>query len=831
MTSLGDLLRLVFTADDAPFAKMAEAAGLDVKVDLAGADLHDVDLTGCDLRGADLRGADLRGASLANLDLTNTNFESADLQGANLTGAVLTGANFEGANLVGVELSGASGRPSAEAAGPVSGKPRDSRTQHTPTFTSERIRNVCVLGHGGSGKTTLVDACCFTSGTSRRRGSVDDGTALTMFAPEETSHGISMNVSVAHAAWMETKINFIDTPGYLDFRGETQAGVRVADGALVCVSAVNGVEVGTERIWEGIQERSLPSILFVSMMDRTNADFERAYQDIREHLTPRAIPVEVPVGAGDDFRGIVNLFSDKVHYYHENTETGSYDEADVPADLQPLVDRYYEDLIQTIASTDDTLLEHYLEGDTISREEALRALKQAMLRGELVPVFCGAPIRTWGMRALLSKLVELMPAPQERPAELAHASDGDAVEIRGINSDPFAALVFKTLNEPHVGELSFFRIFGGSLHNGAEVYNATREKAEKVAHLSVPQGRERLAVEALSAGDIGVVARLRDTHTNDTLSSASHPLVLEGVQFPDPDIAVAVEPVTRGEEDKLAVGLHKLHEEDPCFIAGYEPELQQVIARGLGELHLEVQLERLKRKNGVEVIFRAPRIPYRETFRTAAEAQGRHKKQTGGRGQFGDAHVRIKPLQRGEGYRFRDSVVGGVIPGKFIPAVDKGVQEAAARGVLAGYPVVDFEAEVYFGSYHTVDSSEQAFKMAGSLAFQQAAEKAHPVILEPIMQVDVFTPDDFLGDVIGDLNQRRARILGIEPAGRNQRVRALVPQAELYKYSTSLRAITQGRATHTRTFHAYDEVPPHEMPRVVEAARQKDEAVVAAGLG
>jgi elongation factor G len=661
------------------------------------------------------------------------------------------------------------------------------------------------------------------AGTTKRHGSVDDGTALTMFTPEENAHGISMNVSVAYAAWMDSKINFIDTPGYLDFLGETRAGIRVADGALVCLSAVNGVEVGTERVWDLLEERHLPAILFVSMMDRQNADFERVYQDIREHLTPKAIPVEVPVGSGDDFRGIVNLFSDQVHYYVEGTTAGEYEEHDVPPELQPIVDRYYNDLIETIAATDDNLLEHYLEGDTITRDEALHALKQAMLRGDLYPVFCGAPTKTWGTRALLSKLVELMPSPQERPAELAQGRTDTVVELRNLNSDPFAALVFKTTSEPHVGELSFFRIYGGSVGNGGEVFNATREKPEKLAHLSIPQGRDRQEVDGLRAGDIGVVAKLRDTHTNDTLSAPGHPLVLAGVSFPDPDIAVAVEPATRGEEDKLAVGLHKLHEEDPCFTSEYVPELGQTIARGLGELHLEVQLERLKRKNGVDVVVKAPRIPYRETIRAVAEAQGRHKKQTGGRGQFGDAHLRLKPLDRGSGYRFTDSIVGGVIPGKYIPAVDKGVQEASARGVLAGFPMVDFEAEVYFGSYHTVDSSEMAFKVAGSMAFQAAAEKAQPVILEPVMQVDVFTLDEFLGDVIGDLNQRRGHILGIEPVGRNQRIRALVPQAELYKYATALRSLTQGRATHTRTFHAYEEVPNHEVPRVVESAKKERE--------
>ncbi|HET6231372.1 MAG TPA: elongation factor G [Longimicrobiaceae bacterium] len=697
-----------------------------------------------------------------------------------------------------------------------------------PSFTTDRIRNVVLVGHGGAGKTTLIDACCHTAGSSRRHGSSADGTALTMFTPEEISHGISMNTSVAYAVWMDTKVNFIDTPGYLDFLGETRAGVRVADGAICVLSAPGGVEVGTERVWELLEERALPTILFVSMMDRQNADFERVYQDVREHLTPKAIPVEVPIGSGEGFRGIVNLFSDRAHFYKHGTQAGEYEEGDIPADLQPTVDRYYAELIETIAATDDTLLEHYLEGDTITRDEAIHALKQAMLRGELFPLFCGAPSLTWGVRALLTKVVELLPSPQERPAEAAQGRAGTTVELRNLNSDPFSALVFKTTSEPHVGELSFFRIYGGSVKSGDEVFNASREQPEKLSHLSIAQGKERLEVDELRAGDIGVVAKLRDTHTNDTLSAAGHPLVLDGIVFPEPDIAVAVECATRGEEDKLSVGLHKLHEEDPCFVAEYNPELGQTIARGLGELHLEVQLERLKRKNGVSVVVKAPRIPYRETIKAVAEAHGRYKKQTGGRGQFGDAHVRLKPLPRGQGYRFTDAIVGGVIPGKFIPAVDKGVQEAAVRGILAGFPVVDFEAECYFGSYHNVDSSEAAFKVAGSMAFQQAAETAQPIILEPIMQVDVFTPDEFMGDVIGDLNQRRGHILGIESAGRSQVVRALVPQAELYKYSSALRSLTQGRATHTRTFHAYEEVPAHEVHKVVEAAKKERDEVAAA---
>ncbi|HET7274909.1 MAG TPA: elongation factor G [Longimicrobiaceae bacterium] len=697
----------------------------------------------------------------------------------------------------------------------------------SPAFTTDSIRNVVVLGHGGVGKSTLIDACCYASGTVRRRGVVDEGTALTMHSPEEIAHGLSMNVSVAHAHWMDSKINLIDTPGYLDFAGETRSGVRVADGALLVISAPSGVEVGTERVWEMAQERHLPTILFISMMDRQNADFERVYRDVKENLTAKVIPVEVPVGSGDDFRGIINLFSERAHLYKPGGDRGEYEEQAIPEELREVEEKYYQELIETIATTDDTLLEHYLEGDVITREEAIHALKQAMLRGELVPLFCGAPNHAHGVRALLNKLVELMPSPQERPAEVAEGRGGE-VELRNLNSDPFTALVFKTTSEPHVGDLSYFRIFGGSVASGQDVFNPERERTEKLQHLAVPQGKDRVEVEALRAGDIGVATKLKDTHTNDTLSSPAHPLKLSGIDFPQPEIAVAVECAARGDEDRLAAGLHKLHEEDPCFRSEFVAESGQTIARGSGELHLDVQMERLKRKYNVEVVTAEPRVPYRETIRATAEAHGKHRKQSGGRGQFGDCHVRLKPLARGEGYRFTDAIVGGVIPGKYIPAVDKGIQEAAEKGVVAGYPVVDFEAECFFGSYHNVDSSEIAFKIAGSLAFQAAAAAAKPIILEPILEVAITTPEEFLGDVIGDLNQRRGRILGIEPAGRAQRVRAYVPQAEMYKYSTTLRSITQGRAIHSRTAHGYEELPQSETQRVIDSARdQKEQTLVA----
>lgn len=693
-------------------------------------------------------------------------------------------------------------------------------------YRTEHIRNVVFLGHGGSGKSTLIDALAFVAGTSRRKGSVREGTALTMYGEEEISHGLSMQASFAFAEWKGCKINLLDTPGYLDFTGEALAATRVADGAVVVLGATHGVEVGTERVWEFCSVRGIPRLFFVSMMDKEHADFARVYDEIKATLTERVIPVEIPCGAGEDFRGIINLFSGKVHLYRQESETGEYDEVDVPPEMREEFERWRTELYEAIASTDDDLIERYIEGGGIDREQAIAAMKAAMLRGEMFPLFCGAPERAWGTRALLNKLVELMPNPAEAPREIAIVPGGDeVVELAADDAGPLAAMFFKTTTEPHVGELSYFRIFSGSVSNGQEAWNAGREQTEKLAHLAIPLGRERLEVARLHAGDIGVVAKLRDTRTNDTLSTSSRPLLLQPINFPAPDIAIAIRAVSRADEDRIGNGLAKLHGEDPTFSSEYDPELQQTIVRGLGELHLEVQLERLKRKFGVEVVTEQPRIRYRETIRKSAEGQGKYKKQSGGRGQYGDCWIRLRPLARGEGYRFVDAIVGGVIPGKFIPSVDRGIQDAARKGVLAGFPMVDFEAECYDGSYHTVDSSDIAFQVAGSMAFKKVAAQADPVLLEPIMAVEVLTPEEYMGDVIGDLNQRRGRIQGMEPEGRRTRIRALVPEVELYKYATTLRSLTQGRAAHTRAFHGYEEVPANVAQRVIEAYRKEREEV------
>ena len=686
---------------------------------------------------------------------------------------------------------------------------------------SDQIRNVALLGHGGSGKTTLADAICYIAGTASRRGSVEEGNALTDFTPEEVDHGMSINLSVTHARWKGAKINLLDTPGYLDFFGEVVAGVRAADAAVITVDAASGVEPGTERVWRACEERGIPRMFFVSRMDRENASFDRAFAQIREVLTDGAIPVEVPVGDGSDFRGIVNLFSERAHVYRAGADRGEYDEQEVPEELAGLEEEWHTELVETVATTDDALLEAYLEGEELERERVLEAMKAAMLRGEIYPVFCGSGAKAWGVRAIMNKMVELFPAPSEVGPEFASGSGGDRVELEADDDETVSALVFKTTSEPHTGELSFVRVFSGTVRDGDHLRNPGRSVTERVSHLSIPAGPERQEVGVLHAGDIGVMAKLKDTHTGDTLSSQDRPVVLDGMDWPEPDVAEAVRASSRGEEDKLATGLSKLHEEDPTFVARYEPELEQTIARGLGELHLTVSLEKLQRKYGVQVDREPPKIPYRETFTRRAEGRARHKKQTGGRGQFGECSIRIEPLPRGAGYEFVDSIKGGVIPSKFIPAVDEGIQEAAGRGVVAGYPVVDFQAEVFDGSHHSVDSSEQAFKVAGSKAFKKVARDAGPVLLEPVLEVEVTTPEEYMGDVIGDLNGRRGRVLGVEPKGHLQVVRAHVPQAEMYRYSATLRSLTHGTGAHTRTLHGYEKAPDDVTRKVVAEAEEE----------
>jgi elongation factor G len=662
----------------------------------------------------------------------------------------------------------------------------------------EAIRNVAVVGHGGSGKTSLVDALAFVSGSSRRHGSVREGTALTDTSPEEIEARHSIGLGLAFADWKGIRINLLDTPGYFEYIGEAACALSVADAALVVVSATAGVEVGTERVWEMCDALHLPRIVVVTGMDKEHADFRKVYADIRDHLTPRVVPVEVPVGGGKGFHGIVNLFSGHCHEY-QGKEKGDYTRVPIPAGLADEVKRYTEHFTEAVAATDDSLIERYLGGEEISREEFNVAMKQAVVSGAVVPLLCCSSELTYGLRTLLTEIVTLFPTAAEAPSP----AEG-----------PLVARVFKTISEAHVGDVTMFRLYRGAVKNGDEVWNAEHETSEKLTHLANVQGRERTEVPELGPGEIGSVAKLRDTHTGDTFCRRDTPVRLPPILFPEAQATAGIQPAKRGEEDKLAAALHRLHEEDPSFHFEYHSELGQTLIHGMGERHFAVILQRLERRSGVKGELIRPRVAYRETLRGKQEGQGKHKKQTGGRGQYGDCWLRLAPRPRGAGYQFVDGIVGGVIPGKYLPAVDKGIREAAERGPVAGYPVVDFTAEVFDGSYHDVDSSEMAFKMAAILAFRGVSERCKPVLLEPIVEVETSTPEECLGDVMGDLSSRRGQILGTAREGRLTKVKALVPEAELYRYSTTLHSITHGRGTHHETPHGYAEAPPEVAARV-----------------
>jgi elongation factor G len=695
-------------------------------------------------------------------------------------------------------------------------------------YDSAGIRNIAVVGHGASGKTSLVDALCFAAGSGKRHGVIRDGTTLTDYLPEEVERGYSIALGCAFAEWMDSKVNFIDTPGSLDFQGDALAGLAAADGALCVIGAASGVEVGTERMFRAAVARQDPVLFVVTMMDKEHADFHRVYADIKARLTSKVVPVEIPIGAGPAFTGVINLFTQKAYMYAPGAK-GEYVEAEVPAECAADFRRYRQELIEAISATDDALLERYLDGGEIDRDAAIHGMSEAMKRMDLFPLFCVSSESMIGVRALLTELVQLMPNAYEM--EEVHAFVGaegsQTVEIHARDDRPFAALVFKTLAEPHVGDVSWFRVLAGKVASGQEVYNATRDVVEKLNHLSIPCGRERVEVPVLHAGDIGCVAKLRNTHTGDTLSTKEHPVRLPAIAFPEPVVHFAVRASARGDEERLQQGLHRLHDEDPTIEVHYNPETHETIVGGMGERHLEVAMAVLKRKYGVTAELSKPKVAYRETITARAEGQGRHKKQTGGRGQFGDCWIRMAPMPRGEGYLFEDRIVGGVIPSRYIPAVDRGIQEAAARGVLAGFPLVDFRVELYDGSTHSVDSNEMSFKMAGILAFRAVAPKCRPVLLEPLDLLEITVPDQYLGDVLGDVSGRRGQILGTDSDGGETTVRAVVPQAELHLYATQLFSMTNGRGTFTRRFSGYDQVPGDAAQRVIAEHQKELEAIEA----
>lgn len=685
-------------------------------------------------------------------------------------------------------------------------------------FNAQHIRNIGIGGHSGAGKTSLVETMLYCMGKTTRIGQVEQGNTVSDYNEDEIERQISINTSLLHGEWNQHKINLIDTPGFSDFFGDVVSGMLAADIVMIVVSASAGVEVGTERVRQLADKYNKPRFYVVNKLDRENVSFDDIYQDLRERFGKKLIIAHIPMESGPNFFSVVDIIKQKVYKYATDS-SGKYTEEDIPDNIQSRVDEIRMELMEAVAESDDELLEKYFDAGELTQEEIVTGFKKAVLNQTIVPIVCTAATRNVGVKSLLNFITEYLPSPADMPP----VKSVDGKERKPSDSEPLAALVFKTVAEAHVGELSYVRVFSGILKSGDEVLNATQDSGERIGQIYVLNGKEKTSVDQLNAGDIGALVKLKSTHTGDTLSSKTDPFKLPPIEFPEALLHIAVKPKTKGDEDKIANGLHILHEEDPTFLVRYDPELKQTIVSGQGELHLDIILKRLKQRFGVDVDVDKPKIPYRETIKGKSEAQGKYKKQTGGRGQYGDCHLRLEPMERGSGIEFVDAIVGGVIPGKFIPAVEKGVREACAEGVLAGYPVVDIKVTCFDGSYHSVDSSEMAFKIAGSMAFKKAFLEAKPVLLEPIYDIEVKVPEDYMGDVMGDISSRRGKILGMDSDGRFQIIRAKVPLAELHKYTTSLRSMTQGQGIFHLEFSHYEEVPPDIAEKIIEESKKEKE--------
>ncbi|MGM0786668.1 MAG: elongation factor G [Thermodesulfobacteriota bacterium] len=685
---------------------------------------------------------------------------------------------------------------------------------------TENLRNVALIGHGGSGKTSLAEALLHNAGVTKRFGSVDEGNATLDFEPEELRRKSSISTAFHQFSWKNRTVNLIDTPGDQNFFSDTRMCMQAADGAVVVIDAVDGIKVQSEQAWEYADEFGLPRFIFINKVDRERADFYKAFNDAAEIFSPKPIRLQLPIGQEADFKGIVDLVNMKAWTY----EDGKAKPGDIPADMQETVEAEREALIENIAEADDELVEKYLEGESLSDEEIVRALRKGTLEKVFVPVLCGSATLNIGVDIVAGLMADALPSLEDRGHATGYLPGTDTEEKREPSPDePFSALVFKTVADPYAGRLNLFKVFSGKLGPDGTLYNSSKQAKERYNQLLQIRGKEHKPAEGAGPGDILAVAKLKETVTGDTLCDPDKPIQYKAAEPLPGVVSFAIAPKSKGDEDKIYSSLAKLIEEDPGLTLERRDETRQTLLTGQGQVHIETTVEKLKRKYGVEVTLNIPKIPYKETFKKKISVQGKHKKQSGGHGQYGDCWVQFEPLERGEGYQFVDQIVGGVIPKTYIPAVDKGIAEAAQKGVLAGFPCIDFKATVYDGSYHSVDSSEMAFKIAGSLAFKKAMEQADPVLLEPIMEIEVVTPEEFMGDIMGDLNSRRGRVLGMENRGKNQVVRAMVPLAEVQTYAPDLRSMTGGRGMFTLKFSHYDEVPSQIAQKVIEELRAKQE--------
>jgi len=690
-------------------------------------------------------------------------------------------------------------------------------------YESSAIRNIAVVGHGDCGKTSLVSAILFDSGMVNRLGKVDDGTAPTDYRESEIERKISIDTSLAYCEHGGVKLNILDAPGYAAFIHEAKSALRVVDGALIGVCGVAGIEVGTERVFRFCQEFELPRAFFVNKLDRDNASFERTLESINETFDRRAVALQMPIGSEKDFKGVVDLVTMKAYLY-KGDGSKEFTEEEIPSELADKSREAHTALEEMVAENDEALMELYFEAGELTTEQLIEGLRAAVVSRQIFPVFCLSATHNIGVAQLLDTVCKIFPTPLDRgEVPGTDPKSGEAATRKASPDAPYSALVFKTVIDPFAGRISIFRVFSGEIKSETTVYNSTRGENERFGHLLALQGKQTDQIEVLTTGDIGAVAKLRNTHTGDSLSDPSDPITYAPVVFPEPVIAYALEPKSRGDEEKISGALAKLQEEDPMLRSERDAQTKELLVRGTGQLHIEVVVDQLKNKFGCEVILHPPKVPYRETITTSADVRARHKKQSGGRGQFADCAIKLEPLPRGTGYEFVDEIFGGAIPQTYRPAVDKGIQEAAANGVLAGYPVVDFKVILYDGKDHPVDSSEMAFKIAGSLAFKEAVQKAKPALLEPIMNVEITVPDENTGDIMGDLSSRRGRPQGMDPVGSNAVIKAQVPMAEMLTYSSDLTSMTGGRGSYTMEFSHYEIVPAHVSEKIIEKAKKDKE--------
>lgn len=683
-------------------------------------------------------------------------------------------------------------------------------------YPLDKIRNIGIMAHIDAGKTTTTERILYYTGVTHKIGEVHEGTAVMDWMPQEQERGITITSAATTCFWRDHRINIIDTPGHVDFTIEVERSLRVLDGAVALFDAVAGVEPQSETVWRQANKYMVPRIAFMNKMDRVGADFYMSVNSMIERLAARPVPVQIPYGSEEAFRGPIDLVNMKVYFFDDETLGAKYVESDIPPEYMDKAMEYREKMIETLADVDDRIMEKYLAGEEITVNELKSALRKGTISMKITPVLCGSAFKNKGIQLLLDAIVDYLPSPLDiPPVKGVDPKTGEEILRKPADEEPFAALAFKIMTDPFVGQLTYVRVYSGVLGAGTYVYNSTKNVKERVGRILRMHANKREEVKEIRAGDIGAIVGLKSTLTGDTLCDESAPLILESIEFPEPVISVAIEPKTKADQEKLSLALQKLAQEDPSFRVSFNEETGQTIISGMGELHLEIIVDRLMREFKVSANVGRPQVAYRETIKASAKAEGKFIRQTGGRGQYGHVYIEIKPLERTKGFEFVNKIVGGAIPKEYIPAVEKGVKEALDGGVLAGYPVVDVQVVLYDGSYHEVDSSELAFKIAGSMAVKDAVKKANPVLLEPIMSVEVVTPEEYMGDVIGDLNSRRGRIQTMEKRGNAQVIRAFVPLSEMFGYATDLRSMTQGRANYSMQFSSYEEVPKNIAEEIV----------------